>query len=295
MPLAWRAVRRVDDADVVISSSHACAKAIRVGRGIPHVCYCYTPMRYAWDFQSEQARIAAPLHGPARLLMRGFRRWDVATSHRVTKFVAISHAVAERIAAAYGRTAEVIHPPVRTEFFTPGGERDDFFLYVGRLVAYKRADLVVEAFSELPTHRLVVVGHGHLEQQLRHRATSNVTFLGAVDDDRLRSLYRSARALVYPANEDFGITMAEAQACGTPVIGLARGGATDIVSDGETGWLVDVAHPREVRAAVRKASMESLSPVLVRARAEQFSAAEFRRKMLDVLREAAASSGASDI
>jgi glycosyltransferase involved in cell wall biosynthesis len=169
----------------------------------------------------------------------------------------------------------VLHPPVDTEAFTQGGQERDGFLYVGRLVGYKRADLVVEAFAGLP-HRLVVVGDGPLAPRLDAIASPNVTFRRSVTDDELRDLYRSARALVYPVDEDFGIVMAEAQACGTPVIGLARGGALDIVVHGRTGWLVRGQTAAEVRGAVAQAAAASLDEAEVRASAERFSRERFR-------------------
>lgn len=278
MPLAWRARPPLSDVDVVVSSSHACAKAVRVADGIPHLSYCHTPMRYAWDFDGEKARFPGPTRLPARALMAGFRRWDRRTSNRVTRFVANSSAVADRIHRFYGRTAEVVHPPVDTEHFTPGGERGEDFLYVGRLVGYKRADLAVEAFADLP-HRLIVVGDGHLGAELRARATPNVTFLGKVDDATLLGLYRRCRAMVFPADEDFGISMAEAQACGTPVISVDRGGALDIVDPGVTGWLVPSDDVAALRAAVRRAAATPLDPAEVRTRAEAFSFDTFRRRM----------------
>ena len=178
-----------------------------------------------------------------------------------------------------GAKADVIHPPVRTEFFTPGGEREGFFLYVGRFVGYKRPDLVVDAFADLPEQRLVMVGEGPLLPALAGRATPNVSFLGTLDDTALRDLYRSARALVYPANEDFGIAMAEAQACGTPVVGLAAGGAIDIVEPGRTGWLVHEQSVDELRAVIRRAAVEELDGDAIARSAERFSAARFRREM----------------
>lgn len=279
MPLAWRLRRPIDGVELVISSSHACAKGVRVGPGIPHLCYCHTPMRYAWDFPAERARFPRPLRPLAQVGMRWLRRWDRLSAERVTRFVANSSAVARRIEQAFGRSAEVIHPPVRTEFFTLGGVRDDTFLYVGRLVAYKRPDLVVEAFAGLPEHRLLVVGDGPLRARLEARATANVSFVAAVDDERLRELYRSARALVYPADEDFGIVMAEAQACGTPVIGLGSGGAVDIVEPGRTGWLVADQSVSELRAAIRRAARERLDPETIAESAQRFSAARFREQL----------------
>jgi glycosyltransferase involved in cell wall biosynthesis len=276
MPLAWRLRPAVRDVDVVISSSHACAKAVRAEPGTPHLCYCHTPMRYAWRFELERERFPRPLRAPAGIGMAWFRRWDRATARRVTRFAANSTAVARRIEEAFGRSAQVIHPPVRTEFFTPGGEREDFFLYVGRFAGYKRPDLVVEAFAGLPEHRLLLVGEGPLRPTLEARATPNVTFLGTVDDERLRSLYRAARALVYPVEEDFGITMAEAQACGTPVIGVAAGGAVDIVQPSRTGWLLQEPSVDALRAAVRRAAADELDAEVVARSAQRFSAARFR-------------------
>ncbi len=279
MPLAWRLRRPVRDVDVVVSSSHACAKAVRVEPGIPHLCYCHTPMRYAWDFEAERDRFPAPLRPAARLAMAWFRRWDRATARRVTRFVANSTAVARRIERAFGRSAQVIHPPVRTDFFTPGGEREDTFLYVGRLVGYKRPDLVVDAFAGLPEHRLLVVGDGPARAALQARAPANVSFLRSVDEAELRRLYRAARALVYPVEEDFGIAMAEAQACGTPVVGLAAGGAADIVEPGVTGWLLAEQSVDAVRAGVRRAAAAELDPAEIARRAQRFSSERFRREM----------------
>ena len=288
MPLAWRLRPAVGDVDLVISSSHACAKGVRVEHGVPHLCYCHTPMRYAWDFDAERERFPPAARPFARAGMRWFRRWDRKTANRVTRFVANSSAVAERIREAFGREAEVVHPPVRTDFFTPGGERDDFFLYVGRFVSYKRADLVVEAFARLPDQRLVMVGDGPLGSALVDRATSNVSFVTTVTDDRLRDLYRSARAFVYPADEDFGIAMAEAQSCGTPVIGLATGGATDIVEPGRTGWLLREQSVEELRAAVRRAAAEELDGEAIAVSAQRVSAARFRREITEAATECAA-------
>ena len=273
MPLAWKA-RRAPASDLVISSSHAWAKSVPVPTGVPHLCYCHTPMRYAWDFESERTRFPAAIRPLAREGMRVFRAWDRRSAASVTAFVANSSAVADRILHSYGRSAEVIHPPVRTDFFTPGGSRGEGFLYVGRLVSYKRADLVVAAFADLP-HRLTVVGDGHLGAELRRRATPNVTFVGSVSDDELRGLYREARALVFPASEDFGIAMAEAQACGTAVISASEGGAADIVEAGSTGWLLDDLDVASVRAAVLRAAAEPLDDAYISKRASRFSEARF--------------------
>jgi glycosyltransferase involved in cell wall biosynthesis len=282
MPLAWRARPRLEDVDVVISSSHACAKAVRVAPGVPHLCYCHTPMRYAWNFDAERERFPAPVRPLAAVGMAAFRGWDRRTARRVTRFLANSSAVAERIERVYGRSAQVVHPPVRTDFFTPGGERGDTFLYVGRLVGYKSPRVLVEAFRGL-SHRLAIVGDGAGRRALEATAPANVAFLGHVDDRRLRELYRSARALVHPADEDFGIAMAEAQACGTPVIALASGGARDIVEPGRTGWLVERQRPDEFRRAVVHAAAHELDASEVADAAQRFSRERFRAEIREAV------------
>jgi len=288
MPLAWRTAGVVDGVDIVISSSHACAKAIRVAPGIPHLCYCHTPMRYAWDFRAEQDRLPRALRRPAAVAMAAFRAWDRATGSRVDLFVANSTAVASRIAHAYRRTAHVVFPPVDTSYFSPGGKRGDYFLYVGRLVSYKRADLVVEAFRGLP-HELRVIGRGHLESTLRANAPANVKFVRQVSREALRAHYRETRALIVPGVEDFGIAMAEAQACCTPVIAAGAGGALDIVSHGRTGLLVPNVTVEALRAAVREYEESNFDEQDLRSSASRFSTERFREEMARVVVDVRAS------
>lgn len=287
MPLSWRIRKPVHGVDAVVASSHACANAVRLAESIPLVSYCHTPMRYAWDFEAERERFPGPLRVPARVAMKGFRRWDRRVAEHVTRFVANSSAVARRIADSYGREADVVHPPVDTVFFTPAGDRGERFLYVGRLTGYKRPDVVVEAFVGLP-YGLDVVGEGTQLERLRATAPPNVTFLGSVSPASLRDLYRRARALVYPVDEDFGIAMAEAQACGTPVIGLATGGAVDIVEHGRTGLLVGRQDVDSIRAAVVSTMTCAFSRDDIRANAERFSAARFRDAMRRIVSEVVA-------
>lgn len=285
MPLAWRLRLPVEGVDAVIASSHACANAVPTGDGVPLVSYCHTPMRYAWDFESEASRFPGALRPLARASMGAFRRWDRGIARRVTRFVANSRAVAARIERFYGRDAVVVHPPVRTDFFTPGGARGERFLYVARLTGYKRPELVVEAFGDLP-YELDVVGDGPLRPRLVAAAPRNVRFLGSVDDETLRRLYRAARAFVYPVQEDFGIAMAEAISCGTPVISVAAGGALDIVEPGVTGWLLDRAGVAELRAAIRAAASAELDSAAIRASALRFAEERFRAEMRAVVAEA---------
>ncbi|MGE0027968.1 MAG: glycosyltransferase [Thermoleophilia bacterium] len=284
MPAAWRYTRVPDDVDAVVSSSHACAKAVPLPAQTPHLCYCHTPMRYAWDFELEQERFPRGSRTVARGMMAGFRRWDRSSASNVTRFMANSRAVADRIRRFYGREAQVVPPPVRTDYFTPAGEPGDEFLYVGRLNGYKRPDLVVEAFRGLP-FRLTVVGSGSMLPALRDAAGENIEFREHVDDDVLRELYRRARAMVYPVDEDFGIVMAEAQACGTPVISIDAGGARDIVDHGETGWLLRRRSVDDLRRAITRAAKEDLDRDEIHRRAARFSTAAYRAALLDAVEE----------
>jgi glycosyltransferase involved in cell wall biosynthesis len=282
MPLAWRLRPQLDDVDVVVASSYACANAVRIAASIPLLSYCHTPIRYAWSFQEERERFPKPMRLPAQVAMSALRRWDRNTATRVTLFVANSNAVADRIRRCYGRPARVVHPPVDTDFFFPAPRDRAGFLYVGRLTGYKRPELVVRAFDGLP-YGLTVVGDGPLLGRLRTIAPPNVSFRQHVSVRELRELYRRSVAMVFPVNEDFGIAMAEAQACGTPVIGLAAGGALDIVEHERTGWLVDAQTPDAIRVAVQTAQSTPLDQSYIAQRARRFGRSRFRRELSDIV------------
>lgn len=231
MPFAagWR----VRDADLVVSLSHAVAKSARPPAGVPHVCYCFTPMRYAWHMRDAYFRAAGFVGRmkarAADLLLARIREWDRRTAARVTHFVAISHTVRARIRDCYGRDAAVIYPPVDTDFYTPAPvPREDFYLVVSALAPYKRFDLALDACKKLGK-RLVVIGSGQHAARLRAAAGPHVSFLGWQPNTVIRDHLRRARALLFPGEEDFGIVPLEAQACGCPVIGFARGGLTETV------------------------------------------------------------------
>jgi glycosyltransferase involved in cell wall biosynthesis len=226
MPLAAR--WRLPPCDAVLSFSHCVAKAALPPPGVPHVCYCFTPMRYAWHMREAYFRggLKARL---AELLLARLRAWDKQTSDRVTHFVAISETIRNRIHECYGRDSVVIHPPVDTDFYTPAPvPREDFYLVVSALAPYKRFDLAIEACTRLGRN-LVVIGSGQDEKKLKALAGTGVTFLGWQSDEVVRDHLRRCRALLYPGEEDFGIVPLEAQACGTPVIALGRGGVTETV------------------------------------------------------------------
>ncbi|HEV3385614.1 MAG TPA: glycosyltransferase, partial [Gemmata sp.] len=231
MPFAagWR----VRNTDLVISLSHAVAKSAIAPRGVPHICYCHTPMRYAWHLKESYFRssgFAGHLKAKAiDALLTRIREWDRQTAGRVTHFLCNGKTVRDRIRDCYGRDAVVIYPPVDTTFFTPTGQsREDFYLIVSALAPYKRFDLAIEACQRLGK-RLIVIGSGQEYARLKSAAGPNAAFLGWQPDEVIRDHLCRAKALLFPGEEDFGIVPLEAQACGCPVIGYGRGGLTETV------------------------------------------------------------------
>lgn len=265
----------LDEYDVVIASSHACAVNVRPREDALFVCYSHTPMRYAWMPETDQRHP----HGPKAALLGAMtarlRQIDLKASRRPDSFVANSEAVRARIQAFYGRDATVIHPPVAVEDFEPRAPREPFtFLWVHRLVPYKHPQLVAEAFRGLP-YRLVMVGLGPLEARLRRTLPENVELHGWLPRARLARLYSEAAGFVHVAEEDFGISMVEALAAGTPVIGLGRGGARDIVRDGVDGVLIERPDMGLLREAVEHVATAEWSPEKLAARAAEFSRQRF--------------------
>ena len=233
LPLVIATLKFDDRPDLVISSSHCVAKGIRIPRGAVHVCYCHTPMRYAWGFEKEYfGKFPTWFQPLIRLILGWLRSWDHASSRHVGHFIANSKNVQEKIRKYYGRESSVLCPPLDKEFFRPAGSRRDYFLVVSAFVPYKRVDLVIETFNGMD-RELRIVGSGPLGNTYRKLAKGqNISFLGSASPERLRELYAGARALIFPTDEDFGIVPLEAQACGTPVIALARGGALESVQYG---------------------------------------------------------------
>lgn len=228
LPLFPRAIERFDltGFDLVISTSHAVAKGCRPVDDAVHICYCFTPMRYIWFLYREYFGDNWLKKLFLQPCFAYLRRWDIQSSKRVGKFLAISNIVAERISQIYNREAEIIYPPVDTDFFQPGGKVEDYFLIVSALVPYKELDLAILAFNRLGLP-LKVAGSGPLKDTLRGMAGDNIQFLGWQSDENIRRLYQGCRALIFPGVEDFGIVPVEAQACGRPVIGLGEGGLTE--------------------------------------------------------------------
>lgn len=310
LPLMPRAIQQLKipcDVDLVLSFSHAVAKAVRVPPGVPHVCYCFTPMRYAWHLRGEYFRhdgpqgplygfsgrlVRRPLAAARDALLDRMRDWDRRTAQRVTHFVAISRTVQARIAECYGRESHVIYPPVDTDFYTPGDvPREDFYLCVSALVPYKRIDLAIDACRHLG-RRLVVIGRGPQQVALQRRAGRHAEFLGWQGDDVIRDHLRRCRALLFPGLEDFGIVPLEAQACGTPVIAYGRGGATETVLPATaaqcgTGVLFPESSTASLAAAIRwlEDHLPQFSPSLARQQALRFSTPRYEQEMLAYLQQ----------
>jgi glycosyltransferase involved in cell wall biosynthesis len=291
MPLAWRYASR-REYDVVVTSSHACSKGFYPGREAIHLCYCYTPMRYLWLSNIDtRHRRGARLTAPVSLALKS---WDRRSAGWVDDFAAISHAVKDRIQDVYSRPARVIHPPVATDFYTPGdAAREDFVLAVSRMVPYKRLDLAIRA-AQIAGARLVIAGSGPQEPQLRQLAEDlehPVEFVISPDDAALRELYRTARAVIFPPEEDFGIVPVEAQACGTPVVALARGGSLDTVVDGVTGVLVPEQSAGQFAEGLKMVLDGSFRTEDGVANARRFSQAQFRTRFRDWVLDAARGNG----
>jgi glycosyltransferase involved in cell wall biosynthesis len=287
MPFAagWR----VADCDMVVSLSHAVAKSAKAPAGAPHVCYCFTPMRYAWHMRESYFadRVRGLKARAVDRLLAMLRAWDRRTASRVTHFIAISETVGRRIAECYGRDSVVIYPPVDTDFYTPDATtpRDDYYLVVSAFAPYKRVDLAVDACNRLG-RRLVVIGAGQDEGRLKALATPAVQFLGWKPDEVLRDHLRRCRALLFPGEEDFGIVPVEANACGTPVIAYGRGGATETTvplgQDGASGAWFEQQSVDSLVAAMEQFEYEAdrLDPQAARRQALKF---EHRRYESDLL------------
>ena len=230
--MPWAVGWRLPECDLVFSSSHCVAKGVTAPLGALHLCYCHTPMRYAWHMQDSYFHDRGwrgPKKWLAQMVLSRLREWDRRTAAGVTHFIANSQVVRQRIRECYDRDAVVIHPPADTNFYCPAEvRREDYYLILSAFAPYKRLDLAIEACRKLG-RKLVVIGSGQDEKKLRRLADGNIEFLGWQSDEVLRDHLRRCQALLFPGEEDFGIVPVEAQACGTPVIAFGRGGATETV------------------------------------------------------------------
>lgn len=275
--------------DLVISSSHCAAKSVITLPESLHVCYCHTPMRYAWDqFDTYFApqRVGRTKHLAIRAAMLWLRRWDRITASRVDSFAANSDWVAGRIERYYGRPATVIPPPVDTEWFIPSEQApEDFYLVVSALSPYKRIEVAIEAFNR-SGRSLIVVGHGPESERLARLAGPTVEMRGWVDEPGLRELYQQCRGLILPAVEDAGIVPLEAMACGRPAVVLDEGGASEAVIEGETGTLIRACDPDAVIEAIDRAEGVSFNTQRIRSHALEYGHDVFARRFLSFVTSA---------
>jgi glycosyltransferase involved in cell wall biosynthesis len=280
MPMAFESFD-LNEYDIVLSSSSSCAKGVVTNPNTMHVCYCHTPMRYAWEFYYEYAD-KTNMKKIKKIFLKYFmnymRMWDKLASDRVDYFIANSENVARRIWKHYRRESVVIHPPVRCKLFNIVDQDEDYFLILSRLVPYKRIDLAVKAFNELGLP-LVIIGDGEEREKLEAMAKGNIQFLGRQSDEVIKEYYAKCRAFVFPGEEDFGITPLEAQASGRPVIAYGKGGALETVVDGVTGTFFDEQTTESLVNAVKKFEKMSFDKHEIRKHAETFDEEIFKKKI----------------
>jgi glycosyltransferase involved in cell wall biosynthesis len=291
LPLFPAAIRSLDLSgyDLIVTSSHAVAKGVRVPLGSTHVSYVHTPMRYLWETSTDYFRFGRGRwwkRGALAMIAPSLRWFDRRTVKDVDFFLANSENVRDRIRRIYGADAQIIPPPVDTDFFTPANSANgegDYYLVVSSLEPYKRIDLAVDAFSG-GKRKLLVAGEGTLKRELRARARPPVEFLGGVTDERLRELYRDCRALIFPGLEDFGMVPVEAQACGRPVVCFGEGGVLETVVDGHTGVHFRPQTETALLAAVERLEIIEWDSELIHQHSLKFSKRNFRDRMKEFWR-----------
>ena len=274
--------------DLIISSSHCVAKGVIPSSSGIHLCYCHTPMRYIWshywDYFGDH-RTGFVKRKTLPMVMSYLRMWDVSSSNRVDEFIANSKFIGERIHKYYGRSSQVVYPPVDVDFFVPSDRtREDFGLIVSALVPYKRLEVAIEAFRN-SNRNLVIVGTGPEEKNLKRIAPSNVKFLGRIDANQLKELYQSAAMLIQPGVEDFGINVIEALACACPVLAYRKGGATETVVEGTTGIFFNELTAESLRQTVDKASGMLFNVAFMREMALRFSPSRFQKEIEAIVQD----------
>lgn len=286
-PLYPKAIRSLDvsEFDVVISSSWMAAKGVRKRPGQIHISYCHTPMRFAWGLEETYLEKYGYNTGlkrwVARLMIKRLKNWDKQTAKEVDHFIANSKFVADRIEKAYGRKSTVIYPPVDSRRFELFVKKKDYYFVASRFVDYKNLELIIQAFNRLPEKKLLIAGRGPMERYLKQLAGPNVDFLGWLSDDQLVYYMQRAKGFVNASIEDFGIAGLEAQACGTPVIALGKGGYTETVIEHETGVFFHREHPEALADAILRFERLEFDPELVRENALRFDASVFRERFLN--------------
>lgn len=292
LPLMPLAIEQLDFSsyDIVISSSYVAAKGVITRGDQFHLCYCHSPVRFAWDLQHQYLAESGLTRGVksiiARTILHYIRNWDSRCANGVDAFVTNSHFVANRVRKLYRRNATPVHPPVDTEQFQLHEDKDRYYVTASRMVPYKRMDLLVKAFARMPDRQLMVIGDGPEMPKIRACASPNVTLLGHLPFDRMLGYLQRARAFVFAAEEDFGIAPVEAMACGTPVIAFGRGGVKESVTSGVSGLFFNEQSIESVIQAVEE--FEAMGPVWdareIRSQAERFRPSEFRRRFIEAFR-----------
>lgn len=275
-PSAIESFRLPEDVRLVISTSHCVAKGIRPPKEARHLCYCFTPMRYAWALQEDYFGRSRLKRAILDVELARLRRWDRTACERVDRFVAISRYVRTRIERHYGRDAAVVYPPVQVDYYTPDGKdsNDGYDLMVSALVPYKRLDVAVRAYAQ-SGRRLKIAGAGSEEAALKAMATPNIEFEGHPSDEGIRELYRRCRFLIFPGVEDFGIVPLEAQACGKPVVAYGEGGLLETVRERQTGLFFGAQTPEALADAVERAAAQSWDATKIREQALRFAPSIF--------------------
>lgn len=290
LPLFPLAIEQFDlsEYEIILSTSHAVAKGVLSHPRQLHLCYCLTPMRYAWDLTHRYLESTSSLQKMlARLTLHYLRNWDIASLNRVDHFAAISHYVAKRIKKIYGREAEVIYPPVDVEDIPFQEKKEDFYLAVSRMVPYKKLDLIAESFSSMPEKRLVIIGDGPEMAKVKRKAGKNVEILGHLPDSMVRSYMKKARGFIFAAEEDFGIVVLEAQAAGTPVIAYGRGATLETIKKNETGLFFDEQTVPSLQKAIQRFESIEFKPQRAREHAMKFNKRRFQQEFKSfVLRKA---------
>ena len=265
--------------DLILSTSHAVAKGVLTNPNQLHICYCHTPMRYAWDLYSSHINEVSGLKKMmARYFLHYLRNWDISSVNRVDHFIANSRYVAKRIKKIYGRDSQVIYPSVDTESFYISRNKQNYFITYSRLVPYKKIDVIAEAFSKMPDKKLIILGDGPEMIKIKSYSTKNIEILGYRSDEDVRRLLAEAKAMVFAAEEDFGMVMAESLASGTPVIAFDKGGSTEIIEDMKSGLFFNHQNANSlIEAILLFEKNESLfDPIHIQKSAQRFSKERFK-------------------
>ncbi len=295
LPLFPLAIEQFDLSayNVILSSAHAVAKGVITSSQQLHICYCHTPMRYAWDFTHQYLKESNLQKGVkaaiVKLFLHYLRMWDYSTANRVDYFIANSKYIAKRIKKIYNKYADVIYPPVDTKLFPCETNKENYYVTASRFVPYKRIDLIVEAFAQMPDKKLVVIGEGSEKEKIYSKAKKNIEFLGYQEGDALKKYLQKAKAFVFAAEEDFGIIVVEALACGTPVIALRKGGTAETIVHLKNGIHFNEQTPDAIMDAVLEfeKNEQRFDSIAINNFAVQFDRSVFEKKIAEFVTEKA--------